>query len=375
MHNNRNTEIHEVTIEKDVYEGNGLGFIDKKAVFVPFASKGDTVSGSLHKKGSVNFMYDFTLIKGAPGRVNPPCPHYGICGGCSYQHLEYEDELEKKKSIIYDVLARIAKVETAPVTVFSANRFYYRSHATFIADGENFGFHRYRSHRLRPLDSKGCMICDKSVNDRILKQVPFTGKMKISSSYNKITHTDRENGFVSERCDGIYYRHRVEDFFQANIYLREIMLQKVTFSAAPASADRVCDLGCGCGFFSLHIARRCGFVTGIDSSESSVRSAEENAVLNRIKNVKFHTAEMKDAVLEGFDIIITDPPRAGLDRKCIKSINSSKASRLIYISCNPATWARDIPLLMSGGFSIAEISLFDMFPCTYHIETVTLFVR
>jgi|GEM_PF-2522599 len=365
----------DVQISKEVYEGYGIGFVDRRAVFVPNALKDEIVRGIPEKRGSVYFLYDYTLLQPSTKRIAAPCPHFGKCGGCSYQHLEYEDELEIKRNILNDSLIRIAKVPPEEIETVSANRFYYRSHATFVCDGTVSGFFLPRSHTIMPLGREGCMLCDRAINERRFTENPSGISMRISTSYDKKTYTDRDKEQVTEFCAGITYKHNVGDFFQSNIYLREALLSTAIESAQLNADDRLCDLGCGCGFFSLYASRFCKGVTGIDIEKGSILSAKNNAVLNKVSNVEFHAAAMKDISLDAYNVIVTDPPRSGLDSATVNALICSKASRVIYVSCNPATWARDLSRLVAGGYRLAKTSLFDMFPCTYHIETLSVFVR
>lgn len=368
------SEIIELTIEKEVYEGYGLGFTAESAVFAPFTTKGDVVRGIPRKKGKVFFLDSFDFVEQSPRRIIPQCPHFGHCGGCAYQHLEYEDELAVKKQIIIDSLKRIGRQDLGDALVCSANRFYYRSHATFVGDGTRKGLYAVRSHEIVDLSKNECLLCDAAINEYFRKTNPFRGSLRISTSFDKQVFSDKNGGYVHERCAGIHYFHAVRDFFQSNIFLREGLLSTVIEAAALHENDHVCDLGCGCGFFSIYAARFCKNVIGVDIAEGSIDSARKNAAYNGIMNTTFMKMQMGRLPLD-CHTIIADPPRSGMDSRSIGSIISSKAKRLVYVSCNPATLARDIRALVNGGFTLTQCTMIDMFPCTYHIETVNLLVR
>ncbi len=367
--------IKDLKIEKPVYGGYGLGYSDGKVIFVEKAIPGDTVDTELYsEKKSHAFGRILALKEPSPRRVQSPCPVFSECGGCSYLITDYENELKLKHDILMDALKRTAGMadEDLPViNTVSGPRIHYRSHAGIKTDGRAAGFFRRGTNELCPFPSVGCLL----LSENLMKAKPsgIKGSFRAAADPAGNLFTDPEQ-ILTEQENGIQYRRRTDNFFQANRFLRGKMQQIAGEYAALVPGMKFLDIACGTGFFTLYLARSGAAGHGVDINKSSIKMAEQNAVLNGIKNVSF---EAKDGAeihpfREHYDVVIADPPRAGLDKRTRRTINAMRPDRFIYISCNPSTFARDLKDFISAGYFLKKLTLIDMFPCTMHIETVCL---
>lgn len=378
MKGNSTGRIITIKLEKPVYGGSCLGRHDGKAVLVPFGVPGETVRVRVRDEKK-----DYCLGTIEPGegthasRVTPACPHFEECGGCSYLHVSYECELEMKEDILRDSLARIAGLgpEQVPaVDIVRGGRFHYRSHASIKSPGGVPGFYRRGTNDIIPFGETGCLLLGEELNARIIaERAPGDFRAAIDMSGRVITSHDHD-GLITENEGGITYRRGINQFFQANRLLRGRMLEIARDYAGPGSGESFLDIGCGVGFFTLCLASSAKEGMGIDVSRDSVRQARENASLNGAGNVRFralHSSRVHPA-RDVPDMVIIDPPRAGIDRKTRRTL-LAMGSRLVYISCNPSTFARDAKDLVSGGYLLDRLTLIDMFPATHHIEVVSRF--
>jgi tRNA/tmRNA/rRNA uracil-C5-methylase (TrmA/RlmC/RlmD family) len=370
-----------VKIEKAVYEGFGLGFNEGKVVFVPYAVPGDEAEIEIIKERKDHcFGRVISLITPSAERVNPECPNFGICGGCDYLNVAYETELSFKKQILADSLARIGHMpenQLPEIPVVSADRFHYRSHADVKCGNGKFGFYEKDSHTLVPFPDGGCLLLSSPIIDVLSKKTETNlEEFKIACSYNnEWVHQEDDPAIVHETENGIRYDRHVLSFFQANRFLRAKMLDAVRDYAALTPADSFLDIGCGAGFFTLFLARYAKSGEGIDINKTGIKWARHNARLNRCDNLKFAVRQASDIVpgLKRYNVIVVDPPRAGLSKKSREIIVAVNPGRIVYVSCDPATFARDSADFLSSGYSMKKLTLFDMFPGTYHIEIIGLF--
>ena len=368
-------------IEKAVYEGYGLGFHEGKAVFVPYSVPGDEAEVGIIKDHKDHcFGRIINLIIPSGERVKPECPNFGICGGCDYLNITYDKEISLKKQIVEDSLARIGRMpeERIPeIFVLRAGRFHYRSHADIKCDKGEFGFYEKNSNTLAPFPSEGCILLSRPIIER-LSRIDCAGRnqLKIAASHNKECVTSADNpAIVHESENGIKYDRDISCFFQANAFLRQKMLATAGEYAALTPDDAFLDIGCGSGFFTLYLSRFAKSGAGIDIDSTAIKWARRNAKQNNCGNVKFSVQSDSD-LLSGstkYTVIIADPPRPGLSKKSRTAITEIRPERIVYVSCNPATFARDSADFISSGYSLNNLTLIDMFPATYHIEIIGLF--
>ena len=367
-----------VTFEKAVFGGLFIGRHEGKAVFVPYALPGETamVKVTSDKKDYCTGEIE-SITSASPLRTGPACPHFTLCGGCSYLHVPYETELEIKKGILLESLSRIAGLEAGslpPVGMMHGERFHYRSHASLKVKGGITGFFRRGTNEIVPVTGTGCLLLDTPINDRIRGSGAPEGDFRVAVDADGVVKRsfDRDRQ-VTEREAGLVYVRDIDGFFQANRLLRGALPGRVVSLAGCDAASTVLDIGCGVGFLTLPLARESKSAQGIDINAGSIRYARANASQNGIGNVEF--LAMRSSRLHpgrtAPDVIVMDPPRAGLDRSTRKTILAMRPRTIVYVSCNPSTYSRDIRDFIGGGYRLEELALADMFPCTQHIEVIS----
>ncbi|HEY1406273.1 MAG TPA: methyltransferase domain-containing protein [Spirochaetota bacterium] len=371
-----------ITIDKSAYGGTCLSLVDGKILFTPFVIPGEQADVEIMQdKKDFAFARPRNIITSSPDRISPECPNFSRCGGCDYLHMNYERERDEKKNIIIDSLTRIGKlhIESIPVikTLYD-NRFHYRSHARIKSADGTTGFFGKDSHTIIPFPSNGCLLLNEEINSFIVtaKFNRAETPVAIDDQCTIIAPRDGRPLELTETVNGIRYHHSTKSFFQRNMLLRSKMIDRVMDYAGDDKNANILELGCGCGFFSLPLAGRFHSVRGIDIDGESIRFARKNASENGITNSEF--IKLDDAFVSGkerAEIIVADPPRAGLSENTRRAITSINPSRIIYISCNPSTWARDLKYFREHGFDLKEATLIDMFPGTMHIEIISLLAK
>lgn len=447
-------------------EGKSIGKVENKVVFVPGLVPGDIADVQItNMRKQYMEGYAVRILKESEFRIKPFCTHFGICGGCKWQHLPYEKQLEFKQKQVVDSLERIGKIELSGFSPIkgSANQTQYRnkleftfSESRWLTDeeikGDNdiierraLGFHMPGKFD-KVLDIDTCYLQDdvqnqirRSVRDFTISnnysyyhlrankglmrnltvrntlngewmaivafaeedQPAITGLMDhikenfpqvtslfyVINTKNNDTIYDQElvlysgKPFLTEELDGLKFKIGPKSFFQTNS--RQVMeLYKTTLAFANLKSDDVVyDLYTGTGTIAAFISRYCKKVLGIEYVPEAIDDARENAEMNGISNMEFIAGDMKDVLntdlFDRFgrpDVIITDPPRAGMHPDVVKAIIEASPERIVYVSCNPATQARDIQLL-SLNYRVNAIQPVDMFPHTHHLENVVAMVR
>jgi len=369
-------------IEKPAYGGSSIGFHEHKVIIVPYAVPGDTLRVKITDEKKDYCIGNIeSCISEEVARIKPVCSNFEQCGGCSYLHLPYQAELMLKQSIVKDNLSRIAGLqpESAPeIEILYRRRFHYRSHAEFKVNGGLPGFYRKGSNVHIPVSTEGCFLLAEGINSFIKNNILPRNGFKIAlDASNRIVTSYQDEPVVTEVVNGLSYKRRVDEFFQANRFIRPVMMVTVGTYAALSQSETFLDIGCGVGFFTLYLAGKSSHGTGIDINGESIRWAKHNARLNDVDNVDFLAvpASHIHPVRHYADVVVIDPPRAGIDRKTRKAITAMKPQRIVYISCNPSTFSRDAKDLIRAGYDLAKITLVDMFSCTHHIEVISLFNR
>ena len=377
-----------LTIQKAAYGGYGLGFHEGKACFVPYAVPGDVAEIEIiQDKKSLIFGRIIRLEREAVTRIKPECPNFGICGGCDYLNITYEAELEIKKNILRESIVRIAGMNAGnipEISVVCADRFGYRSHASVKSDGKGvFGFYMRDSNTLVPFPDGGCRLLApplvellKSMNAPQTQEKHAADELKIACSDKGDCFTSAgEKRIVRELVNGIVYERDISLFFQANRFLRSKMLDIVKEYADTDSSGEFLDIGCGVGFFTLYLAKHAKQANGIDISKDAIKQAKRNAKLNEIGNASFEARSASGAgsLKHKYHTVIADPPRAGLSANARVALKALAPGRIVYVSCDPATFARDSRDIASCGYRMQKLTLIDMFPGTQHIEVIALF--
>jgi tRNA/tmRNA/rRNA uracil-C5-methylase (TrmA/RlmC/RlmD family) len=378
-----------IKIEKIAFGGEGVGRINNLVVFIPFAAPGDEleieITGCKKKFARGRIL---KIVQASPQRVNPLCKYYGHCGGCCYQHLSYEHQMEIKKLQVEEVFKKIGSVAAPPVseTVASPEIYHYRGKAQFHRDSTSaapqLGFLDISGGKI--VDIERCEIMEETINKKIsrLREDLFIRNQKDARlniwSELPSDYTNRK-GQMKRLAGGREFLVPTDGFFQANLFLTDALAAKVCSLATSGQVTNLIDTYCGCGLFSILLAPFAGNILGIELNEESIKFARINAEKGNMKNVKFIQGDVEKILArrhllpEGeIDVIILDPPRAGCSKMILESIASMQPRKIIYVSCNPATQARDIKFLCENGYNLLRLLPFDMFPQTQHIEVLGL---
>ena len=352
------------------------------------------------------------VIAPAPNRITPRCKHFAVCGGCHYQHLAYEDQLAAKEDVLKDLLYRIGKMSEETVAEFlrpivpSPTPWYYRNHVQFHLDANGkLGYKDTTGEQVVAIEE--CHLPEERLNDiwPLLELEPIPELQRISlrggdeDEIMLVFETETDEGLefeldvplaaVQTGPDSLHvlsdsahieitilgqtFQVTAGTFFQVNTAMAEKMVEHVMDLLAIDTADAVVDIYCGVGLFSAFIAAQAAELIGIEANPLAVDDFSEN--MDAFENVTIYEADAKIALedLEGHpDAILVDPPRAGLDRKVLDAIVELQPTTLVYVSCDPSTMARDAKRLLAAGFVLEQLTPFDMFPQTYHIETIGL---
>jgi 23S rRNA (uracil1939-C5)-methyltransferase len=382
-------QCFEVEIERILPGGVGLAHAAGKTVFVSLAAPGDTVRVRVEREqGNVLFASVVEVVTPSPVRIEPPCPYFGRCGGCDFQQLTYEAQLAAKAQIISDCLQRIARLDHVPeITVQpSPKNWRYRVRATWQIDREKQAIGYYERGSRRVCDVADCAVLMPELQET-LERVRATDWTDLPAELKHLDAVAGENGVslspefaefrtneLSLRVGNEVYRYNAESFFQINPAL---VSEMVEFALNDVRGKTALDLYCGVGLFTLPLARRFERVMGVEGNPSAVRFAKRNleqAGLGNVRVVKAGVAEWIPSSRDA-DFVLLDPPRAGAESVVIKGILNLHPERISYVSCDPATLARDLKKLIAGGYEIDAIRGFDLFPQTHHVETVALLRR
>ena len=458
--------VENVEITGVAAEGKSIARVDDMVVFIPYGAPGDVVNIKLDKKKrSYAEAHIVDMVKPSPDRVTPACEHFGVCGGCKWQHIPYESQLRYKRDQVVDALTRIAKVEIPEVnpTLGSKETFCYRNKLEYtfsckcwitfedlrsgreITDRNALGFHIPGAFD-KVLDIKKCWLQDDLSNRirlfvrqyalakgyefydikaqqglmrTLMVRIASTGEVMlivvfarpeqekiddlmgaIAAEFPEITSllyvvnqkvndtiadqeviTYRGRDYINEEMEGLQFRIGPKSFYQTNS-LQAYELYKVARRMACLKPDDlVYDLYTGTGTIANFVARQVKKVVGIEYVPESIADAKLNSEVNGIDNTIFFAGDMKDVLTDGFiaehgrpDVMIIDPPRAGMHEDVVNVILNARPERIVYVSCNPATQARDLAL-MDEFYRVEEVQPVDMFPHTHHVENVVRMVR
>jgi len=359
----------EVEVERILPGGLGLAHVEGKTVFVSLAAPGDRVRVKIDRsQGDLLFASIEEIVTPSPVRIEPPCPYFGRCGGCDFQQLTYEAQLAAKAEMIRDCLHRIARLENVPEIAVtpSPREWRYRMRAMWQIDRDKRAIGYYERGSRRVCDVADCAVLQPELQEK-LEQVRATDWREFPP---ELKHLDVVAG-ASLTVRGEVYQYNAEAFFQINPSLLEPLID---FALADASGETALDLYCGVGLFTLPLARQFKKVVGVESNSAAVRFARRNLQRAGLANARVIHA----GVAEWFrsdsarqvDFVLLDPPRAGAESAVIKGIVDLQPAEISYVSCDPATLARDLRKLISAGYLINSIVAFDLFPQTHHVETV-----
>lgn len=399
--------IKTVKINDFDYMGRGITRIDNVVTFVAGALLDEIVEIKIIKENKkFQEAIAVKVIKANSERVEALCPFYNECGGCDLMHMNYEAQLEFKKNKVISTLKKFSGLNLKINDVIKAEDiFNYRNKITFHVNNA-IGFFKKKSNDFIQVDN--CLICDQKINELLaeLSKLPLN-KIKniiIRSSKNiqetmLIVESDQEieltkiGGFdsiyllknskyylkygnknIAEKMNDLIFYISPSAFFQVNTNQAIKLYNKVKEYAALKSNETLLDLYCGTGTIALYLSKQCKKVYGIEINEEAIKDANFNKDKNKIKNAEFHCLNANkflNKIKDKIDVVVVDPPRGGLDNKTIDSILKLQPKRLIYVSCDVATLARDLKLL-SEFYEVIEVTPVDMFPNTCHVENVSL---
>jgi len=405
-------QTFDITLNTLTYGGDAMGRLpDARAVFVPFGLPGEQVRVRLteEKRGFARGEI-VEILRPAQQRIAPRCKHYGKCGGCHYQHLAYETQLEAKTAILSDQLTRIGKIQDPPVMpgVASPEAWNYRNHIQFHLDGQGRpGFHEPNSNRVIPVTE--CHLPESSINALWpqLEMEPGSGMERVSLRAGadddlmlvlesdspdepeleieagiSVVHLFDEHAVIiaggdhiTNRILGREFNISAPSFFQVNSAMAEKMIRHL-LDKLPLSRSTLLDVYCGVGLFSAFLAPKCDRLIGIESSASACGDFAIN--LDEFENVELYE-DFAENVLPTLklnpDIILVDPPRAGIDREALDAMVRMAPGTIAYVSCDPSTLARDLARLINNGYKLLDVTPFDLFPQTYHIESISILAK
>jgi len=388
-------------IEKLDHKGRGITFKDNKITFIENALPGEIVEIKILKeKKKFNEGIIDRIIEKSIDRIEPICPYYDLCGGCNIMHLNYEKQLEYKKEKVNEILKKYGNIDFDIKEIISSDEFYYRNKVTFQVK-EKVGFYKDNTYDLICVDK--CYIADKKINEILenLKKLDLKGVYQIIIRTSKFLNqtmivfktnselnfdinildvdsvimykdeykTLKGNDYILEKLGDLTFMISPDSFFQVNSKNTLNLYNKVLEFAELNKNETVLDLFCGTGTIGLFLARYCKSVVGIEINKYAVEDAKKNSKLNNINNIEFICDDAKNVKIKDLDVVVVDPPRSGLDIKTINYLKELECKKIVYVSCDPMTLARDLKLL-SDKYEVKDISLVDMFPNTYHVETV-----
>ena len=383
------------------HTGSGISKINNKIIFIDKTLPEDIITITNIKEYK-NYSQGeiLNIIKESPHRCTPQCKYFSICGGCQLQHTNYKYELNYKKEKFINILEKYANIKTNP-QIIPSKRYNYRNKISLKVINNKLGLLSENTHNIIPIDN--CLLVSERINNIIkyLNQNINLSKVKeviIRENLNKIMliilgELSKDNiELLKKEVDSLYindihiyglskleeklsnYKYVISpnSFFQINKEQTINLYNKIK-EYLGTNNNNILDLYCGSATIGIYISKCAKKITGIEINSSSIKDAYDNLKINNINNIELLEGKVSNLLKTNnkYDAIIVDPPRSGLDKITKKTLLTINSPKIIYISCNPITLARDIKDL-SNNYKVQEITLFDMFPNTYHVETVMI---
>ena len=356
--------------------GEAIGRVDGVVIFVPFGAPGDRAEVLItERKRTFARGRLLRLLEAAPQRVTPRCPYFTLCGGCEWQHLPYDEQVRLKTEAVRAQLIRIGKVVEPTVLSCrpSPQPYGYRNHARLHRTAAGaIGYRAARSHEVVAITT--CPILEPAL-DEAVQQLAMAPLPDASEEI--------QLRVAMPLSIGAYRYHVAPDaFFQANTAIAAQLVTAVVEALALQGSEQVLELYCGGGLFTIPLAAAGATVLGIEANAAAIADALMNAQVAAVgERVELMTAPAEAALTEPavqerqLDAIVLDPPRTGVVPAALTSLLTLGAPKIVYVSCDPATLARDTQMLCTNGYRLCYAQPFDMFPQTHHVETVALFER
>ena len=363
-------------------KGEGVARLDDgRVVFVRGAARGDICRVAVTSESPRSCRAEICeIIEPSPYRIEPDCTAYPMCGGCDFRHIVYEEELRAKLWRVNDALRRIGSTEVCADEIISTGRVNgYRNKAVFHTERRGkeslTGFYRAGTNEICPI--RHCLLLPEVLNDELSQlwsnptaENPAMYRVGSCAGFGSNVHAP-----VVIELDGLVYRISHTSFFQVNNGAALSLFQKAREYAAMSNTESLVDLYCGVGSLTLFIGRDAGFSLGVENNLGAVDDALENLQRNNLSRIEILYADSAvwDSGSIRPDCIVVDPPRRGLSSGAVRKILELSPSRIVYISCDPATLARDIRLL--AGYDVQQVCVIDMFPRTANVECCVRMIR
>lgn len=395
----------EVKIERLDDLGRGITTIHQKICFVEDALPNEVVDIKIQKEHS-KYLEGTVLqyVEQSPIRIEAECPYTNLCGGCQLNHICYNEENKFKKEKVKRILKKYADLDPEIVdSIIYQNRNYYRNKITLHGNKKTIGLYRKKSSEIIPI--KECLLENHKINELIhyfahlnsgleeviIKTSNDNSKVMVSikgeiEDYKKLLklcdvliinnqYMTNEQTIITSIGSKKYYES-ISSFFQVNNTLTELLYDEIVKEVKDDNYQAVLDLYCGTGTIGIYISELANKIIGIDYNPSNIEDANKNKELNQVKNIEFICDKVENKIesFQNIDLIIVDPPRAGLDGKTRKALTQIYPKKIIYVSCDPITLARDLKELKEH-YQIKSVKIFNMFPRTYHVECVCLLMK
>ncbi|MBE6153486.1 MAG: 23S rRNA (uracil(1939)-C(5))-methyltransferase RlmD [Firmicutes bacterium] len=412
---------YKLSIIRQETTGNGVAKYNKFPVFIPYGLPGELVEVKINKLKK-NYANGEIIkhITNSKDRVKPPCPYYYQCGGCDLMHQDYNASLEFKKKNLIELLYKFAKVNSNLIKLNSVvkaeDNFYYRNKVTFHVENNKIGFYKEDTNELVEINE--CIIInpifnialkvikkylkDSNIKTVVMKYGEYTKELMVIFETDKdlnlkliedlkskikvlkSIYTSNKNKhkliygseYITEKLLDKTFRITPKSFFQVNTKQIEKLFSNIQKYITDNDIN-ILDLYCGTGVISILIGDKSRKILGVDIVKEAIDAANINKEINDCNNIEFISSNVKNVLPvikkanKNLDVIILDPPRSGIDKDSIEIINELLPKKIIYVSCNPVTLTRDLNILKAN-YDIKEITPYDLFPMTHHVETLTL---
>jgi len=390
-----------VKIEKLSHDFRGITRIDNKVTFISNTIPDEVVDVRvISSKKNINEGKVICYIEKSEDRVLPLCPYYGQCGGCDTSFIRYDKALEYKKDIVIDIMKRYADIDINPEIVYDNNIYGYRNKISLKVNNGKISLVKEGSNEL--INISKCLL----VNDNICKIIELFDKIDLTDvkdivikgtdeimviingnidnnllicllkeNVSSIVLNDKVvygNDYINIKVGNYNYAVYPKSFFQINTGMIEKLYEKVKEYAG--NGRKLLDLYCGAGTIGIYLSNNFDCVDGIEINSDAVESANLNKKINNIGNINFECKKTSELKNTNYDVVVVDPPRAGLDCVTINKLLENGSDKIVYVSCNPITLARDIKLL-SDKYEVCDMVLFDMFPNTKHVESIVKLIK
>lgn len=387
-----------VKIDKLSHDFRGICRVNDKVTFVSNTLPNEVVDIRItNSKKSINEAKVLSYIEESNDRIRPICPYNCLCGGCDTSYIKYDKSLEYKKDIVKDIIKRYAGIEVNPNIIFDNNIYKYRNKISLKVKNNKLALVKDGTNELVSISK--CLLVNNNINkviellnsinlDKVFEvtikgtneiMVKINGNIEIELLINILKDSVKSivlndnviygSDYININVNKYTYVVYPKSFFQINTNMIEKLYDKVKEYAGKNNS--LLDLYCGAGTIGIYLSDNFKSVHGIEVNSDAVEGAKLNKKINNINNISFECKKANEINNLNYDVVVVDPPRAGLDNTTVNKLLDSDVKKIVYVSCNPITLARDINVLKNK-YNIGEMTLFDMFPNTKHVESVVV---